>query len=66
MESLVTASLGIFKIRQAYFLQTIIADTENHYFSPLLPTQAHRLSQREGIEIVELEAEPEGFYLNPR
>ncbi len=64
MESLVTASLGIFSINHRYYFQIIIAETEEHYFVSTTATIAHRVSQREGIEIWEIEESPTGFLLN--
>jgi hypothetical protein len=64
MESLVTASLGIFCVNHQYYLQIIVAETEQHYFVSTKATTAHRLSQREGIEIWEIDQLPPGFLLN--
>ena len=64
MESLVTASLGIFCINHLYYFQIIVAETEQHYFVSTGATTAHRVSQREGIEISEIEELPTGFLLN--
>lgn len=64
MESLVTASLGIFSINHRYYFQIIVAESDHHYFVSTTATTAHRVSQREGIEIWEIEESPEGFLLN--
>ena len=64
MESLVTASIGIFCVNHHYYFQIIVAETEQHYLVSTTATTAHRVSQREGIEIWEIEVSPIGFILN--
>jgi hypothetical protein len=64
MESLVTASFGIFCINHHYYFQIIVAESEQHYFVSTIATIAYRVSQREGIEIWEIEELPTGFLLN--
>lgn len=60
MNSLITASLGIFDVKGQHYLQVITADQYNFYYVPLSLTQAISLRDAEDIEICKVKQLPEG------
>lgn len=62
-ETLITASIGIFKLGDTYFLQIITADQYHFYDVQITRHQAITLSRHDNIEIEEVNSLPVGILL---
>jgi hypothetical protein len=48
---LITASIGLIRIKDKFYIQVISADNENHYFLAISSDAAETISNDENLEI---------------
>lgn len=65
MEPLITASIGLYLVGKAYYLQVISAERYQFYFVPINKADAYEICQQENLEIDITQELPEGMILQP-
>jgi hypothetical protein len=65
METLITASIGLYLVGKAYYLQIISAERYQFYFVPIDKAAAYEICEQENLQIDITHELPEGMILQP-
>ena len=63
MEHLITASIGLWQVKDKYYLQIVTKECYNFYYFEISVDQAKHLSKKDDIEIEQFDTAPVGLQL---
>jgi len=63
MEHLITASIGLWQVKDKYYLQIVTKECYNFYYFEISVDQAKHLSKKDDIEIEQFDTSPLGIQL---
>jgi len=63
MEHLITASIGLWQVKDKYYLQIITKECYNFYYFEISVDEATHLSKEDNIEIEQFDILPAGLQL---